>query len=301
MLGALARAGHEIVLVLCQPDRPAGRGRTLQSPAVKRCAQTLGLPVYQPESLRTPQARETIARCGADLMLVVAYGLIIPADVLCLPRRGCINVHASLLPRWRGAAPIQRAIEAGDRQTGITIMQMDAGLDTGPMLLCKSIDIGERETGGQLHDRLADLGADLAVLALSALARDELVAHAQPEQGITYAHKIKPDDAVLDWGLDARSLANRIRAFDPTPGAQTRLSHAPEERLKIWSAHALEDPSDAAPGTVIEASTAGLVIACGGGRLVIDTLQRAGGRRMPVAAFLAGYSIKPGDRFVVVA
>ncbi len=299
ILQALAQAGHDIALVLCQPDRPAGRGRALQAPAVKRCAQSLGLPVFQPESLRTPQASEAIASAGADLMLVVAYGLIIPAAILRLPRRGCVNVHASLLPRWRGAAPIQRAIEAGDRQTGITIMQMDAGLDTGPMLLWEAIDIGERETGGQLHDRLAQLGAQLAVKALAALEQDALVAHPQPDQGVTYAHKIKPDDAVLDWRLDAGSLVNRIRAFDPVPGAQARLTRAPDERLKIWSAQALEASIDTAPGTVVEAGNAGLIIACGRGRLAIDALQRAGGRRMPVAAFLAGYPIKPGDRFVV--
>ncbi|MEY3664495.1 MAG: hypothetical protein RLZZ153_677 [Pseudomonadota bacterium] len=301
VLQALAQAGHDIALVLCQPDRPAGRGQTLQAPAVKRCAQALGLPVYQPDSLRTSQAREIIAATQADLMLVVAYGLIIPADVLSMPRRGCMNVHASLLPRWRGAAPIQRAIEAGDRQTGITIMQMDAGLDTGPMLLWESIDIGERETGGQLHDRLAVLGGQLAVRALAALARGALLAQPQPDQGVTYAHKIKADDTVLDWRLDARTLMNRIRAFDPSPGAQARLVQAPDERLKIWAARVLEVPAEAAPGTVVEAGAHGLVVACGNGRLAVDSLQRAGGRRMAAGAFLAGYPIKPGDRFVIAA
>lgn len=301
VLGAVAREGHDIALVLSQPDRPAGRGRNLQPPAVKRCAEQLGIAVYQPVSLRTVEARQRIAAVQADLMLVVAYGLIIPADILSLARLGCVNVHASLLPRWRGAAPIQRAIEAGDRQTGVTIMQMDAGLDTGPMLMAEAISIGERETGGELHDRLAALGAALAVRSLAGLARGVLTPVPQPTEGVTYAHKITAADTTLDWHESAVTLANRIRALDPVPGTQAALTHTPQERLKIWSARASEEPARAVAGAVLKAGVEGVVVACGQGQLIIESLQRAGGRRLPAGAFLAGHPIRPGDQFAPIA
>ncbi|GAA4409449.1 methionyl-tRNA formyltransferase [Quisquiliibacterium transsilvanicum] len=297
-LAALIEAGQEIVLVLTRADRPAGRGQQLQASPVKQLALARGLPVFQPRSLRDAEARERIAAAGADAMVVAAYGLILPPDVLDAPRLGCINIHASLLPRWRGAAPIQRAIEAGDRETGITIMQMDEGLDTGPMLLARAIPIGPGETGGGLHDRLAELGADLIVEALGALERGALPSVPQPAEGATYAAKIEKTETEIDWRRPAASLADRVRAFDPFPGTLARLEGAGGS-LKLWSAQAVGRSVEAAPGTVIGAGDGELVVACGDGALSLLELQKPGGRRLPVRDFLRGFPIAPGARFGV--
>ena len=284
-LEALLAAGHEVVLVLSQPDRPAGRGMALQASAVKKVALAHGIPVFQPERLKDPATHEPIrAACadsGAELMVVAAYGLILPQAVLDLPRRGCINIHASLLPRWRGAAPIQRAIEAGDAETGITIMQMEAGLDTGPMLLSAAVPIGAQDTAGSLHDRLAGLGGRLAVEALASF--DALVAVPQPEAGVTYARKIDKAEARLDWNRPADMLARQLRAFNPFPGAVVMLAGEP---VKAWHG----DPVDGQgrPGRILAATASGIVVACGSGALSLTELQKPGGRRVTSADFLHG-------------
>jgi methionyl-tRNA formyltransferase len=300
-LQALDEAGFEIALVLTQPDRPAGRGLKLQASPVKQYAIGRGIAVAQPRSLRldgkypddAAAARAALEAAQADVMVVAAYGLILPQWVLDLPRLGCLNIHASLLPRWRGAAPIHRAIEAGDEQTGITIMQMDAGLDTGAMLLAQSLAIGDDSTA-RLHDRLAALGGRLIVEALQQAGRGALHAVAQPEEGVSYAHKIDKAEAQLDWSLDAAALSRRIRAFDPAPGAGSTIDGV---AVKIWSAVARPDAADAAPGTVLDVSPAGIAVAARDSTLVITELQRAGGKRLPVADFLRGFDVKPGQVF----
>lgn len=302
-LHALIEAGHDIRLVLTRPDKPAGRGQHLQTSPVKKRALTAGLRVAQPASLHDAQAQALIAEVGADVMVVAAYGLILPKAVLTLPVRGCLNIHASLLPRWRGAAPIQRAIEAGDTETGITIMQMDEGLDTGPMLLGQALAIGPTETGGSLHDRLAQLGAELIVRALSELDAGRLVARPQPLEGVTYAHKIDKAQSQLDWRGHARSLANRIRAFDPFPGCLAQLERASATPLKIWRAELVEPPAagseaPSAPGQVLAVDASGITVACGQGILRLTELQKPGGRRLAAADFLRGSAIGPSDRFV---
>ncbi len=257
--------------------------------------------IAQPVRLRDEAVLERLGSVRCDLMLVVAYGLILPQAVLDLPAKGCINVHASLLPRWRGAAPIQRAIEAGDPETGITIMQMDAGLDSGPMLLAERLAIGSEETGGGLQNRLAALGARLAVQALDGLARGELVARSQPVEGITYARKIERADAVIDWHAPARRIVDQIRAFDPVPGCVTALASEPGESLKVWRARvqvADESPVAAAPGAVLASPSGALHVACGGGVIEILEIQRAGGKRQTVADFLRGRPVGPTERFV---
>ena len=296
ILDALAASRHQLIAVLCRPDQPAGRGRQLNEPPVKQRARALGLPVLQPPSLKDPGAQSEIAALAADLMVVAAYGLILPQAVLQRPRLGCINVHASLLPRWRGAAPIQRAIEAGDRETGITIMQMDAGLDTGPMLLARSLPISDAETGGRLHDRLAELGAQLIVEAIDQLALGRLQPQPQPREGVCHAARIERSDEWLDWSLEATRLAHRIRAFDPVPGTRTRLIREAELVLKVWSARAIEMAHGAPPGTVLAAGMGHLLIACGDGALELLELQRPGGRRQPVEDWLRGFPVAPGER-----
>ncbi len=235
-LAALHDAGHEIALVLTRPDQPGGRGQALRESAVKCLARERGLPVEQPRTLRDPALHARLRTLDADAMIVAAYGAILPREVLAIPKRGCLNIHASLLPRWRGAAPIQRAIEAGDRETGITIMQMDEGLDTGPMLLVEREPIGPDDTGGRVHDRLAALGARAIVEALAALERGTLVARAQPDEGVTYAHKLTRDDARIDWSQPAQRIVDRVRAFDPVPGAAARLAGPHPVALKVWRA-----------------------------------------------------------------
>jgi methionyl-tRNA formyltransferase len=303
---ALHAAGHDIVLVLTQPDRPAGRGMKLQASPVKQWAADHAVPVAQPRSLRldgkypedAAAARELLRAAQADVMIVAAYGLILPQWTLDLPPRGCLNIHASLLPRWRGAAPIHRAIEAGDTQTGITIMQMDAGLDTGDMLLLRHEAIGPNDTTAVLHDRLAALGGQAIVQALASL--DALPHAPQPSEGVNYAHKIDKAEAALDWSLSAEALARRIRAFDPFPGMTVPLTtDRGTESLKLWHAVAEPLPSPAEPGTVVHADATGVRVACGQGQLCLTQLQRPGGKRLGAADFLRGCPLQVGQRLVV--
>jgi methionyl-tRNA formyltransferase len=288
-LQALHAAGHDIALVLTQPDRPAGRGMRLKPGPVKALASRLGLPVYQPESLKTEAARQPIAATGCDAMVVAAYGLILPQPVLDLPRLGCINIHASLLPRWRGAAPIQRALLAGDQETGITLMQMEAGLDTGPILAMARLAIGAQETAGSLHDRLAALGAREIVALLPRLAAGEVRPQPQDDRLAVYAAKIGKEEARIDWQRPAAQIERQVRAFNPHPGAWTLLGG---EVLKVWRAECCT--GQGRPGEVQEASRAGISVACGEGALRLLEVQKAGGRRLEAAAFLAGHDLAPG-------
>ncbi|QGW63707.1 methionyl-tRNA formyltransferase [Lysobacter soli] len=284
-LRAAAQKG-EVVAVYTQPDRPAGRGRELTPSPVKREALLRGIPVMQPENFKSAASKEALRALQPDLMIVVAYGLILPQSVLDIPTYGCWNVHASLLPRWRGAAPIQRAIEAGDTRTGVCLMQMEKGLDTGPVLLSQAIDIGEHETGGQLHDRLSALGAQVLADGLGLLRADiHPVPQPQPEEGVTYAHKLDKNDARLDWSQPARALADKVRAFNPWPMAEANVAG---ERLRLHGAIALDETHGAAPGTLLRASRDGLDIACGVGVLRIRVLQRDGGKAITAADYLNG-------------
>jgi methionyl-tRNA formyltransferase len=288
-LAALLSAGHEIVLVLTQPDRPSGRGMALRPSPVKALALAAGIEVFQPPTLKDGAAQERLRVVGAEAMIVAAYGLILPAAVLTLPRFGCINIHASLLPRWRGAAPIQRAILAGDRQTGVCIMQMEAGLDTGPVLLSAEQPISDDDTAGSLHDKLATLGAGLIVKALEKMP---LAPCPQPETGVTYAAKIEKAEAALDWNLAASQLERQVRAFNPFPGALTHLHGAP---VKVWAAHC--EAGSGAPGEILAVGRGGIVVACGEGVLRLSELQKAGGKRLSAEQFLGGNSVTVGARF----
>ncbi|MDO9436458.1 methionyl-tRNA formyltransferase [Hydrogenophaga sp.] len=306
-LQRLLDAGFSVPLVLTQPDRPAGRGMKLQASPVKQLALERHIPVAQPRSLRldgkfpddAAAAREAIEAAQADAMVVAAYGLILPRWVLDSPRLGCLNIHASLLPRWRGAAPIHRAIEAGDAQTGVTIMQMDAGLDTGDMLLTERLAIQHDDTTGALHDRLATLGGRLIVEALEIAACGGLQPQQQPGDGVTYAHKIEKAEAALDWSAPATTLARRVRAFHPFPGAATALG---DDAIKVWAAHAVADTATGgAPGEVLAANADGIRVATGDGVLVLTELQRAGGKRLVAADFLRGFALQPGQRLACAA
>ncbi|MFI0474611.1 methionyl-tRNA formyltransferase [Halomonas sp. HMF6819] len=300
-LAALLKSDHQVVGVYTQPDRPAGRGRKLTPSPVKRLALEHDLPVYQPQSLKDPAAQAELAALNADLMVVVAYGLLLPQAVLDTPRLGCINVHASLLPRWRGAAPIQRAIEAGDAASGVTIMQMDAGLDTGDMLLELETPITEQTTGGLLHDRLAEDGAKALIEALDALAGDGLTATPQPIEGVTYAAKLSKTEAELDFHQSACTLAQKIRAFNPWPVAWCQLG---DERLRLYMARAeaRDSTGDAVePGTLLAHGRDHLRIACGEeGRevLCVSHVQLPGGKMLPVSALLNAHPprLAPGSR-----
>ncbi len=294
-LTRLLDAGFDVPLVLTQPDRPAGRGMRLVESAVKQVAVQAGIEVFQPQSLkRDAAAVEKLRATAHDVMVVAAYGLILPQSVLDIPRHGCLNIHGSLLPRWRGAAPVQRAIEAGDSQTGVCIMQMEAGLDTGPVLLRRAVQIAKDHTAGTLTAALAALGADLIVEALRNLA--SLVPVAQAQEGITYASKIEKSEAPLDFRLSAETLARKIRAFDPFPGASATYGG---QAIKAW--RATTGPAcDEPPGTILEAGEAGVVVACGGATsLALTELQRAGARRLPAREFLQGFPLPPGGRFEV--
>ncbi|HEV8694202.1 MAG TPA: methionyl-tRNA formyltransferase, partial [Lysobacter sp.] len=272
------------VAVYTQPDRPAGRGRELTPSPVKREALLRGIEVVQPENFKTAISKDALRALRPDLMIVVAYGLILPQSVLDIPTHGCWNVHASLLPRWRGAAPIQRAIEAGDRESGVCLMQMEKGLDTGPVLLSQQLEIGDHETGGQLHDRLAGLGAQVLADGLGLLrAGIRPVPQPQPEVGVTYAHKLDKAEAKLDWSQPARVLANKVRAFNPWPMAEAMVAG---ERLRLHGAIALDEGHSAQPGTLLRAGRDGLDIACGEGVLRVRVLQREGGKAITAADYI---------------
>ena len=287
-LDALQAAGHEIAGVYTQPDRPAGRGQTLNESPVKRRAVELGLPLEQPATLRTPEAAADLAAYRPELMVVVAYGLILPPAILGVPRLGCWNIHASLLPRWRGAAPIQRAILAGDTTTGITIMQMDAGLDTGPMLLVRPLPIGARDNGGQLHDRLAALGAESIVAAVEQFVAGRLAAVRQPDEGATYAAKIRKPEAIVDWRQSSVQIDRQVRAFNPWPVAETRWQG---QQLRIWEAESVAADGDGEPGRVLEAAGGRLLVVAGEGTLQLHRVPLAGRRAMTAAEFLNAHSL----------
>jgi methionyl-tRNA formyltransferase len=286
-LEALIAAGHDIAAVYCQPPRPAGRGHRPVASAVQRAAEAAGIPVRAPERLDAAAAAG-FAALALDVAVVAAYGLILPKAVLAAPRLGCVNIHASLLPRWRGAAPIQRAILAGDAESGITIMQMDEGLDTGPMLLKEAVPIDPAMTAQELQDRLAALGARLILAALEGLAAGRLVPEPQPAAGVTYAKKLRREEAALDWRLPAASLERQVRAFDPWPGAVFTYAG---ERIKVLAASVESAAAGTAPGTVLDAA---LAIACGEGALRLLRLQRPGRAPLPAEAFLRGYPIAAG-------
>ena len=300
VLEALLDAGTTVPLVLTQPDRPRGRGQKVAASPVKELAGKHAVPVLQPATLAPEAAREGLRAHDIDVLVVAAYGLILPPAILGWPRQGCINVHASLLPRWRGAAPIQRALLAGDKETGITLMQMDAGLDTGPMLDVVRLGIDARETAGSLEWKLAALGAPMLIAWLQRLAaRSAGTPTPQPAQGATYAAKIRKEEANIDWTAPAVAIDRQVRAFDPAPGAATLWSG---EGVKVWRAQPTSNPSrDVAPGTVLARDDASILVACGDGALEIAELQPAGGKRMGAAAFAAGRGLVPGTRFGVPA
>ena len=294
----LLHAGFDVPLVLTQPDRPAGRGMKLQASPVKQYAVEHGIAVAQPLSLRldgkypedAAAAKAAIETAQADVMVVAAYGLILPQWVLDTPRLGCLNIHASLLPRWRGAAPIHRAIEAGDAETGVTIMQMDAGLDTGDMCLIERLPIAQDDTTASLHDKLAALGGRMIVEALKLAASGSLGRTVQPADGVTYAHKIEKAESQIDWRQSAQEIARRLRAFSPFPGGATALG---SEAIKVWEAVA--QPGEGAAGTVLSADAQGVRVACGSGVLNMTLLQRAGGKRLGAGDFLRGFELPQGS------
>ncbi len=293
VLRALAEAGHEIAAVYSQPPRPAGRGHKPRPSPVQAFAAEQGWPVRTPSSLKDTEAQAAFAALDLDAAVVVAYGLILPPAVLAAPRLGCLNVHASLLPRWRGAAPIQRAILAGDAQTGVTVMQMDAGLDTGPMLLCEAVPITESTTASSLHDTLAALGARLILEALRGVATGALIAHPQPDAGVSYAAKLSKTESALDWRRPAAELARQVRAFTPWPGASAQLG---AEKIKVLAAEVVAGQDGDAPGTVLDE---GFTVACGQGALRITQLQRAGKAAMAATEFLRGFALPKGTRLAL--
>lgn len=293
VLAQLLAAKHQVLLVLTQPDRPAGRGMRETPSPVKRVAQRYGLEVFQPPSLKSPEAQSKIVDVKADVMVVAAYGLILPQAVLDIPRMGCINVHASLLPRWRGAAPIQRAILAGDKETGITIMQMAAGLDSGPTLLRGVLPITDDDTTGTLHDQLAELGGRLVVRAMQGLELGTLTAVEQPKEGITYAEKITKRESAIDWTLSAADIERRVRAFNPFPVAQTLWCG---KTLRIWKAAPLTTNEIREPGIVTAVEKDRIIVSCGEGALALLELQRPGGKHLAARDFLKGMTFNAGER-----
>ncbi len=309
-LERLHAAGHTIALVMSQPDRPAGRGMKLQASAVKQFALDHAIPVAQPRSLRldgkfpedAAAARQAIADAQADVMVVAAYGLILPQwvldDMAAGGKFGCLNIHGSLLPRWRGAAPIHRAIEVGDAETGVTIMQMDVGLDTGDMLLKQSLPILDTDSTATLHDKVADLGAAMVVQALDLAAQGALQPVKQPDAGVTYAHKIEKHEAPIDWRLDAATIVRRVRAFNPFPGASTVLNG---ETIKVWGAQVGQGSSTADAGQIVALAHEGIAVAAMNSIAILTELQRPGGKRLPAAEFLRGCPLQVGQRFELPA
>ena len=294
-LGALLAAGFEVPLVLTRPDRPKGRGLKAESSPVRRLAEARGLVVLQPATLKTDEARAPLLAVPLDVLVVAAYGLILPPDVLAWPRRGGLNIHASALPRWRGAAPIQRAIQAGDADTGVTIMQMDAGLDTGPMIVVVRVEIAPRETAGTLHDKLAAIGARVIVAVLTRLARDgALEATPQPVTGVVYANKVERADAAIDWSNSSEAIDRQIRAFDPVPGAATIFGG---QGVKVWCADPVAPMRETTARTILAIGKDGIDVACGRGALRLRELQPASGKRMSASAFAAGHGVLPGACF----
>lgn len=291
-LQALLAQRFSVVAVLTQPDRPAGRGMQLSPSPVKQLALAHGLPVLQPSSLKHADIQHELAAYAADVMVVAAYGLILPPAVLQLPRHGCLNIHASLLPRWRGAAPIQRAILAGDEETGVTIMQMDAGLDTGDMLLKKPCAISMQDNAQTLHDKLAALGAEAIVETLHLLQQGRLARVPQDAAQATYAAKLSKPEAQIDWSADAASIARAVRAYNPFPVAYTTLNATP---IKIWQA-SVRDEVQGAAGAVLALEKNGIIVACGHGALCLEVLQRPNARALPAAQFVQGFALHPGDR-----
>ena len=296
-LHTLLTQGFDVVAVLTQPDRAAGRGMQQAASPVKQLALAHGLPVLQPSSLKQVAPQQQLAAYGADVMVVAAYGLILPPEVLQAPRHGCLNIHASLLPRWRGAAPIQRAILAGDAASGITIMQMDAGLDTGDMLLSLPCPITPHDDAQSLHDKLAALGAQAIVSALRELAAGHLIGVVQDEAQVTYAAKLSKAEAQIDWTQDATSIARAVRAYNPYPGAYSVFGTTP---IKIWKASVCEELGDE-PGKVLALGESGVVVACGHGALCLEVIQRPNAKALPAGQFVRGFALHPGDRFVVPA
>jgi len=296
-LQALGAAGHTLVGVMTQPDRPAGRGQALRASPVKQAALALGLPVFQPASLRDPAVFDTLAPLRPDVLVVVAYGLILPEPFLTLAPFGAVNIHASLLPRWRGAAPIQRAILAGDRQTGVTIMQMEAGLDTGPAILAEAMPIEADMNAGELHDRLAALGARLIVAALASRDQPPFEAVVQPDVGVSYAAKIRKSEALIDWQLEADAVLRTVRAFAPVPGAAATLEGL---AIKLHGARLAGGPAglpaEAPPGTVVAVGDT-IEVACADRVIAVTRLQRAGGRPQSAPEFLRGHPLRVGQRF----
>ena len=293
-LQALLKTDHDIIAVYTQPDRPAGRGRKQHFGPVKQTAVNADIPVFQPASLKSPEEQQQLRELAPDIMVVAAYGLILPQAVLDIPRLGCLNIHASILPRWRGAAPIHRAIEAGDNETGITIMQMDAGLDTGDMLMKHRTPIHEDDTGGSLHDRLADMGGAAIVEALAALESQGLTATPQDDSEATYAHKLSKGEARIQWRDDAATIARKVRAFNPWPGTDGELDG---QRIRIHEAHPLADTSGAEPGTVLARERSGVDIACGRGILRVTRIQLPGTRAMSISDLINGGKpvLEPGQ------
>ena len=296
-LQALLARKFDIVAVLTQPDRPAGRGMKLQPSPVKQLAQQHGLPVLQPPTLKDAAIQAELAAYGADVMVVAAYGLILPRAALGLPRHGCLNIHASLLPRWRGAAPVQRAILAGDAETGITIMQMDEGLDTGVMLLKKAVAIGPGDTAQTLLDRLSITGGEAIVEALDLLADGKLRPTPQDNAQATYAAKLNKAEAQIDWTQDAQQIARAVRAYNPFPAAATHIGGVP---VKIWQARVVPG-ANGTPGVIVSANEDGIVVACGEGALSLEVLQRSNAKAMPAAQFIRGFAVAPGDRCTAAA
>ena len=292
-LEALIIEGHEIALVLTQPDRPAGRGMKLNASAVKLLAQKHKIALLQPRSLKQPEVYEQLSKVCADVMVVAAYGLILPSIILNTPRLGCINIHASLLPRWRGAAPIQRAILAGEQETGITIMQMDRGLDTGDILLQRSTSILNNDNANTLYDKLSILGSSCIVTALHLLQNEKITAVPQTKENVSYASKLEKIEAKINWQMNAEEISYAVRAFNPYPVAHSVIDGFP---LKIFQAKAITN-TIGRPGEILSAKQEGIVVACGKDALMLEIVQKPGGKKLSAAEFLAGYSLKPGNYF----